>query len=63
VTPKDSAATTPEFVRPTEEEERRALRWLCDVREYGGPLERNYAASVIQTLAFFEQEAPVDTRP
>jgi len=53
----------PEFVRPSEEDERRALRWLIDVREHGGPLERRYAASIIETLAYFEQEAPVDTRP
>ena len=52
-----------EFPRPTEIEERRALCWLMDVREFGGPLERVYAASVIRTLAHFEQKEPVDERP
>lgn len=51
------------FARPAEEDERRALRWLMDQRENGGPLDRCYAATVLGTLAWFEQEAPVDTRP
>lgn len=59
----ESAARFGRFVRPSEADERRALRWLMDVRENGGPLERGYARSVIETLSYFEQEAPVDTRP
>jgi hypothetical protein len=56
-------ASKREFVRPAEEDERRALRWLMDQREHGGPLDRKYAATMIDTLAYFEQEAPVDDRP
>lgn len=55
VTPGRSPLPTREFQRPTEEDERRALIWLTDVREHGGPLERVYAASIIQTLAHFEE--------
>jgi hypothetical protein len=44
-----------EFRRPSEEDERRALVWLTDVRASGGPLERTYAASIIETLAWFEK--------
>ncbi len=40
--------------RPAEEDERRALIWLVDVRAHGGPLERRFAATVIGTLAWFE---------
>jgi hypothetical protein len=42
--------------RPSEEDERRSLVWLMDVRVHGGPLECGYAASVIDTLAWFEAE-------
>lgn len=52
-----------EFRRPSEEDERRALRWLMDVRENGYPLERRYAQTVIETLAHFEQKEAVDDRP
>ena len=51
-----------EFTRPSDEDERRALGWLMDVRENGGPLERRFARTIIETLAYFEQEVPVDTR-
>ena len=53
----------PEFPRPSDEDERRALGWLMDVRENGGPLERRYAATTIEILAHFEQGYPVDDRP
>ena len=61
--PDDNAAPKREFIRPNDEDERRALGWLMDVRENGGPLERRFARTIIETLAFFEQEVPVDTRP
>lgn len=44
-----------ELQRPSEEAERRDLRWLADVRANGITLERVYAKSVINTLAWFEQ--------
>lgn len=45
-----------EFVRPEIEAERRALMWLTDVRTHGGPLDRRFAATLIDTLAWFEQQ-------
>jgi hypothetical protein len=43
-----------EFPRPDEEAEQHALIWLTDVRANGSPREREYASSVIATLAHFE---------
>jgi hypothetical protein len=53
-TPDAKGAQPEQFVRPAEEDERRALLWLTDVREHGGPLVRTYAATNIDTLAWFE---------
>lgn len=52
----DARPSLCEFRRPAEEDERSALVWLTDVRAHGGPLERVYATSIIETLAWFEQE-------
>lgn len=51
------------FDRPAEEDERRALIWLVDVRAHGGPLERLYAATIINTLAYFEGQEVVKGAP
>lgn len=57
-----SSDVTEEVTRPGEEDERSALVWLVDVRTHGGPLDRRYAATIIETLAWFEARVPALTR-
>ena len=46
------------LLRPSEEDERRALSWLVDRKtwEQHSPLERHFAATILDTLAWFEQQ-------
>lgn len=47
-------AELPPEQRPDEEAERGALLWLMDMRAHGGSLDRRYAATIVETLAWFE---------
>jgi hypothetical protein len=62
--PKSDPAPDAAPVRPSEEEERKALSWLVDVRANSGfVLERMFADSIIRTLAYFEWASTDDLPP